>query len=305
MSSHLIRRQPLHVCTLAVIVGVVVAACGDGRTSHANVLPSARLPSLALVPVSPIELSQAIASYLSTPPGDIIVENTLGAKDVAAAAFSVHGHPNQRGVASFVRQAGHWTVDEASTGLWQHVPLPGSRRYPLTTIGAGRWIVVGGFVDPRVTRVIVESPTGHPLDSSAPHRGAVAVIAADWLPVVAYQGSTLLFATPVTLGRVPAGESHPDSTGRRVGDLFVADILASKLPLAAKLLFHSLAAPSFLPPIAHLVESMRLVRASTTDAGASYVLYGPSGRATLEITLIQEHGRWTIWSYTLSSVASR
>src|SRR5207248_2855089 len=113
---------------------------------------------------------------------------TSGAQAVALIGYRADGKQTNRVVAFGYRtikrkrngkklSEKRWVAEDATTDLWPDRPKRGSRAYPVGSVAAGDMIGVGGYIDPGITRVEADGPTGTVVDRQPVRGGAVVLFA--------------------------------------------------------------------------------------------------------------------------------
>jgi hypothetical protein len=300
-----LRRAPRALVVL--VVALVAAGCSghghDSGPSPSALGPLPDVPAARSTPGLPHGAIKALASELELKRRMVHVVTSLTSGDhaVALAHFPSKGAQTRRLVSfAYDKPKKRWTVETVSSDLWPDVPAAGSRSYPVTSVAAGPWVGVGGFVDPNVTRLEAAGPTGALVDRQPVKDGAALVFASPGATLAGYDSKGLTFATPVITG--PARVVGGGDAAVGIGSAFTAEMLSTRWEAAADLVADGVSPAYLLPPLRGFLSSSRARVAGpgrTTDTGASFII--DSGPLKWRLTLITEPhaGTVKVRQYTL------
>ena len=306
----------------AAILAVALAFSACGGTSHVGPSPS---PFGSIPEMQPVHshhgagraLVKAMAGAVHLKPRDVRVISavTSGDQAVALIGYRANGKQTNRVVAFGYRtikrkrngkklSEKRWVAEDATTDLWPDRPKPGSRAYPVGSVAAGDMIGVGGYIDPGITRVEADGPTGTVVDRQPVRGGAVVLFARPGSTLAGYDRQGLAFATPVLAGSPGTIAGGDAAVG--LGNTFTALVLSPRWQQAADLVADGVSPRGLLPPLHRFLGARpaRVVgRGTKTKTGATFVVQ--SGPLRWRLTLITEAhgGSLKVRQYTLDRLA--
>ena len=227
------RLRLVPVATLALAAALASVGCSNsGHPVGPSPSPFGPLPNVPVADSRPGVPAAAVKGFadalqLKRRKVHMIAGLTNGEHAVALLRFPDEGKETRR-LVSFEYRARkkRWAVEAASSDLWDHPPAAGSRSYPVTSVPAGSWIGVGGFVDPKVRRLEAAGPTGSLVDQQPVKDGAALVFASPGSTLAGYDENGLVFATPVLAGLPQAVGGGDAAVG--LGSTFAAEVISPR-----------------------------------------------------------------------------
>jgi hypothetical protein len=310
------RLGSVRIAIAALAVALAAAACsGSNHPVGPSPSPFGPLPDVPVAdsrPGVPPAAVKALATALQLKPHSVHVVGGLtnGDHALALVRFRVKGRQT-RGLVSFEFRAPkkrphgkQWSVEAASPDLWATPPTAGSRSYPVTSVAAGEWVGVGGFVDPHVHRLEAVGPTGSLVDQQPVKGGAVLVFAAPGSTLAGYDDNGLVFATPVVTGSPPSVGGGDAAVG--LGSTFAAEIISPRWTKAADLVTDDVPAAYMLPPLHSFLASDRARvdgQGQKTKTGASFVIDSGPLKWRLNLITVPHGGTLKVRQYTLNRIS--
>jgi hypothetical protein len=327
------------VVTVALVLAATTAACSGSARIGPSPSPFGRIPRLPAVHsrlTEPAGLVEAVARAVHGPAKriDVLASATSRKETVALVRFprtdrKTKKEVESRRLLSFVRKpppaarrptpsptpaatpsrhpkpvaATRWSLEAVGPDLWASPPRPGSRSYPIASVAAGGLIGVGGFIDPRVTRVQAVDPAGSVVSRARPDRGAVVLFSRPGATLAGFDARGLAFATPTLTGSPGTLGGGDAAVG--IGATFAAEIVSSRWTAAADLVADGVDARFLLPPLHRFLGSAGarvLGRGKATRSGATFLV--DAGRIRWQLTLVVQAGGGTskVRQYALDRV---
>jgi hypothetical protein len=306
-------RSRVAATAVVVALALVVAGCsGSSHIGGPSPSPFGQLPSVPAAnprPGIPSAAVKALAADLQLKPRAVHVVKGLTSEKAAAAlvTFPQKGKQTRR-LVSFRYRVGkkkkQWSVESASPDLWADRPAAGSRLYPVTSVAAGPWVGVGGFVDPDVQRLEAVGPNGSLVDRQPVRDGAALVFAAPGSTLAGYDDKGLVFATPVLAGSPQSVGGGDAAVG--IGSTFAAEIISPRWMNAADLVTDDVPAQNLLPPLHAFLASDRARvegQGRTTPSGATFVIDSGPLKWRLNLITVPHGGTLKVRQYTLNRIS--